>query len=193
MRLILLSTAGLLLPFAAASAQVMSVGTNPGRACYEAARDESRSERALAICTEALGYNLNAPFDRVATLVNRGIVRMYRRDYDGALADYDRALAERPTHPEAMLNKGIVVLRAPGRAEEARGLFDAALAAKTSKPELAYLARGIAHEQLGNIQAAYRDYVQAAALQPDWQLARQELKRFRPRGATGGGAGQGAL
>ena len=167
-------------------AQTISVGDSYARGCYEAARNRSRATDSVRTCDAALGMSLNAPFDRVATLVNRGILHMYRGNYALSIEDYDAALAERPTHPEALLNKGVVLLRFPGRLAEARGLFDDALAAGTSKPELAHLARGVAHEQAGDVRAAYADYRQAAAIQPGWQPAERELSRFQVR--RGGGA-----
>jgi adenosine deaminase len=47
---------------------------------------------------------------------------------------------------------------------------------------LAYFARAVAHEGLGNLGAAYRDYRQAAALAPQWGLPARELRRFRTQG-----------
>lgn len=164
-----------------AFAQRMSIGTNEARSCYESARDGSHSSAAVATCTTALGMVLNAPFDRVATLVNRGILHMHRGETALAMADYDAALAERPNHPEAMLNKGLLLLKFENEHARARDLFDRALAAGTSKPELAYLGRGAAHEQAGDVRAAYNDYREALRLQPDWQLAKRELSRFQVR------------
>ena len=164
-----------------ATAQTLSIGDSYARGCYEAARNESRSANSIRTCDAALEFSLNAPFDRVATLVNRGILRFHRNELSGALADYDAALSERPTQPEAMLNKGILLLRFADRVGEAKALFDGALTAGTSKPELAYLARGVAHEQAGDIRAAYRDYKQAEALVPGWRPAERELSRFQVR------------
>lgn len=178
MRTVLITLAILATP---AGAQTVSIGDSYARGCYEAARNESRSADSIRTCDAALQFSLNAPFDRVATLVNRGILRMYRDELPRALADYDAALAERPTHPEAMLNKGIVLLRLPGRIGEAKALFDGALVAGTSKPELAHLARGVAHEQAGDVRAAYADYARALALQPGWREAERELARFQVR------------
>lgn len=189
MRVVLLAAAALAATPAASG--TMSIGDSYARSCYEAARSESRANASVQTCTTALGMSLNMPFDRVATLVNRGILRFYRNELPLALADYDTALAERPEHPEALLNKGVVLLRVAGREPEAMTLFNRAIAAGTNKPELAYLGRGVAHELAGNVRAAYADYRQAAAIQPGWRPAVRELQRFQVRRA-GGGSGQGA-
>ena len=39
-------------------------------------------------------------------------------------------------------------------------------------------ARPIAHENLGDLTAAYRDYSKAAELDPDWDAPKKELTRF---------------
>jgi hypothetical protein len=38
--------------------------------------------------------------------------------------------------------------------------------------------RAIAHENLGDLTAAYRDYSKAAELDPDWDAPKKELTRF---------------
>lgn len=53
-----------------------------------------------------------------------------------------------------------------------------ALELKTERPEIAYYTRGVAHEMLGNMRAAYSDYRQAAALKPGWQELLTQLQRF---------------
>jgi tetratricopeptide (TPR) repeat protein len=119
--------------------------------------------------------------DRVATHVNRGILHALKKDYSKAFADYDQAIALNPREPEALLNKGILLLRGEVRHAEALALVNSAILHKTTMPALAYFARGIAHEQLGQTAAAYRDYRQAAALSPKWDAPTRELRRFRTK------------
>jgi Flp pilus assembly protein TadD len=117
----------------------------------------------------------------VATHVNRGILKLRKGSVDGAIADFDRAIALDSGEAEAYLNKGMALLRLPGSGEQAVGLFDTALAKKTRKPAFAYYGRAIAHELNGRIPDAYRDYRQASALEPKWRDPRNELARFTVR------------
>jgi tetratricopeptide (TPR) repeat protein len=121
---------------------------------------------------------LSAP-DRIATHVNRGILRALRREYAQSLADYDTAITLGPNEPETFLNKGLLLLRIRRRTAEAAEYLSMALSRKTKMPALAHYARGVAHEQLGQAGAAYRDYQQAATLAPTWHLPIRELRRFR--------------
>jgi tetratricopeptide (TPR) repeat protein len=104
-----------------------------------------------------------------------------RGDYAKSIADYDRAITLGPNQPETFLNKGLLLLRLPSRTAEAAEYLSIAVTKKTKMPALAINARGVAHEQLGQTGAAYRDYQQAAALAPHWHLPIRELRRFRPR------------
>ncbi len=42
----------------------------------------------------------------------------------------------------------------------------------------AYYNRALAYEQLGNLEAAYADYGRALAVDPEFELAAKQLKRF---------------
>lgn len=177
-----LGAIGLALP---ASAQVVTLGSDNARRCYLAAAAESVSADALTSCDLALTAPTATPGTRVATHVNRGILRLHARNVESALADFDAALALDRQEPEAWLNKGIALLRA-GRAADAVAAFDAAIARNTRRPALAHFGRAYAHEDRGALGAAYRDLKTAAALSPKWDAPRRELKRFRPRSASGG-------
>ena len=162
-----------------ASAGVMSVGSTSASLCYQAA--ESSAEpgfSTLRICDTALTEEGLSAHDRVATHVNRGILRLRRDQIDLAINDFDRAMALDPDQPEAYLNKGAAMIkqRNPGAA---LGLFTMAIDRNTSRPELAHYGRAIANEALGNASQAYRDYRRASELDPDWAQPRAELSRFR--------------
>lgn len=117
--------------------------------------------------------------DEVATYVNRGIVRLYGKDHQGAISDFDKAIALNPAQPESYLNKGAALVRMGASPSEAIALFNEALARKTSRPELAYFSRGIAHEVAGKLTEAYRDYKRAQELAPRWDRPGEELSRFQ--------------
>jgi tetratricopeptide (TPR) repeat protein len=161
----------------AASAFVHVIGGSFATACYESARDNVRTPRALAQCNEALSEALSQR-DRAGTHVNRGIVLMNQRAYDRALADFDTAIALEPGLAEGHINRGAVLL---ARHDYAGALasIDRGLALTPEEPALAYYNRGIAHEELGEVRAAYNDYRRAAELDPLWDMPRAELTRFR--------------
>ena len=165
----------------AAGQAVTTIGSSAAQACYEAARDQRAAQADLNTCNQAMKDGLSSA-DLVATHVNRGILLALRADYANALLDYDKAIALDPGQAEAFLNKGLLLLRLPKRDREAVEAIDLAIAKNTTERALAFFARAVAHEGLGNLGAAYRDYRQAAALAPKWGLPARELRRFRTPG-----------
>jgi len=162
-----------------AAAGVLVIGNTDARLCYEAADSPLMPQfRDVRRCDEALLHEALTDFDRVATHVNRGILRLRRNLVDEAVADFDRAIALNPNQPEAYLNKGAALIRRQNPAE-ALQLFTVALDRNTSRPAIAHYGRAVANEALGNIAAAYRDYQRASELDPDWEDPRTELTRFR--------------
>lgn len=161
-----------------AAAAVTVIGNSSARTCYEAALFTSSSRDALKTCNFAIEQEALSQDDRVATHVNRGIVRMHGRDLSGAIADFDQAIALDPDQGEAYLNKAVATSHLQGGWAKALPLFDKAIEKRTRKLELAYFGRAIAHEMAGNIRAAYNDYRQASMLAPQWSDPKAELSRF---------------
>lgn len=164
-----------------ASAASMVMGSGLARMCFEAADSERASSIAIGTCDRALTEEALAWGDKVATYVNRGILRARLGDRQGAMADYDRALKLDPAEPEAYLNKATLVLKSDRDWQLARKLFDEALRHKTRRPEFAHYGRAIAQELSGDIAAAYADYQKAAELAPTWEEPKKELSRFSVR------------
>jgi tetratricopeptide (TPR) repeat protein len=162
-----------------AAAGVTVIGSSPGRPCYEAAKARSSSGTSLAMCDEALASDMLVGHDVVATHVNRGIVRLWRNDHQGAIEDFDAAIDLDPSEPESYLNKASTIVRMGGDTAEAVALFDQSIKRQTKVPELAYFGRAIAHEVSGNLKAAYNDYRRAQSLAPKWEQPRRELSRFK--------------
>lgn len=163
-----------------AGAAVLTVGGGYAQSCYEAAEAQDKSWAATQTCNRALTEEALTPEDRVATLVNRGILHLRRTSLGEANADFDAALALNPGQAEAWLNKAVLNARF-GRSVDALPLVEKALELKTSRPALAYFVRAMAHEDSGNVAAAYHDLQRARALEPKWSEPAIELKRFKVR------------
>ena len=165
-----------------AIAAITVLGSSPARLCYLSAESRLRpAAAAIAECDSALAVDSMSEFDRVATFVNRGILKMRLGKIDGAIDDFDAAIALNEGEAEAYLNKGMAVLHRGEGWEEAVRLFDAAIGKQTRKPEVAYYGRAVANEMGGRIAEAYHDYRQASALAPKWADPKAELARFTVR------------
>ncbi len=149
-------------------------------ACYDAARFDTAHEVTLPMCTRALAGNLSE-HDRMATFVNRGILRMRTRDVDGAISDFDAATAIEADQPDALINKSIALLSRGGSDDVALDLINRALANQPERPWVGYWARAMANELAGRVSEAYYDYRRAEELRPGWAPARQALARFSVR------------
>jgi tetratricopeptide (TPR) repeat protein len=164
----------------AAAASVLTVGGGLAEACYEAAEDQDMTAKSLDICDEALAGEALVDSDRVATFVNRGIIRLRRGNLSEADADFDNALALNSREPEAWLNKAILQARYRD-SRDALPFIAKALENGTKHPEIAYFVRGMANEDSGNIAAAYHDFQRARSLAPKWREPATELARFQVR------------
>ena len=164
---------------APASASVVVLGNSNARLCFEAADSPSMpGMRDVRRCDDALLLEALSNYEEVATHVNRGILRLRRGLIEEAITDFDRAIALDPNQPESYLNKGAALLRR-NNAAEAMSLFTIALERNTTRPAIAHYGRAIANENLGNLNAAYRDYTAASRIAPNWSEPRMELTRFR--------------
>lgn len=178
MRAFLLSTAAAaLLAATPASATDITIGTSLAHACYLSSFHSIPDRFAVRECDRALEDELLSDNDRVATIVNRGIVKMSLNDFRGAADDFDTAMHMNPHEPEALLNMGLLRLR-QNRLEEAIGYFDRSIDAQTLRPALAHYVRAISQEQLGNVRDAYADLIRARELDPKWTLPAEELTRY---------------
>jgi tetratricopeptide (TPR) repeat protein len=177
----ILLTAGIAFSAAPADAAITVLGNTFARTCFEAAESRFSNPEAIVNCDQALSEENLLDSDRVATHVNRGILKLRSGAVDSAIADFDQAIDLNPAEAEAYLNKGMAVLRLPDGEDQAIGLFDAALQKKTRKPAIAYYGRAIANELNGRIREAYRDYRQASVMDPKWREPKAELARFTVR------------
>jgi tetratricopeptide (TPR) repeat protein len=182
MRSKFLFAAAALLAASPVAGAVTVIGNSSARLCYEAAESRmSPSMTFVRTCDQAMRDEGLSGYDRVATLVNRGILKARLGDLEDAIVDYDAALRGDPNEAEAYLNKGFALLHLPDAAQQARPMFDTALEKRTRKPALAYYGRAVANELSGHVRAAYEDYQQASRLDPKWQDPKAELARFSVR------------
>jgi tetratricopeptide (TPR) repeat protein len=179
----LLLSAGCLLLIGTSPAQAgnFSIGSSFAEACYRAAEARDMSLTARETCDQALsGDGAMSAYDRAGTYVTRGILFMHMGRLDRANSDFDRALAIDSRLSEAWLNKGIAQMKA-GNSRAALELAARSIQLRTRRPAIAYYIRGLAHEQTGNLKAAYADLTRARALAPKWQEPAIELTRYQLR------------
>ena len=159
-------------------AAVTVIGSGMARDCYLAAELSMSRSDAIEICNRALIEEDLRPRDRAATFVNRGIIRMQAKQYALAIRDYEHAIKAQPRLAEAYVNKGIAMVHLGDRTA-AIPVLSQGLALNPTRPEVAYYARGVAHELNGSVREAYDDYVQAQTLKPDWAEPAKQLERFQ--------------
>jgi tetratricopeptide (TPR) repeat protein len=166
---------------APAQAAVQIIGGGLGKSCYEIAKSMQNGgpapDRAIEVCSNALSGEPLSMRDRAATLVNRGILYMSRKQYALALADHTRAAQIRPDLGAAYVNQGASLI-ALDRPSEGIAAIDKGLALNSQEPEKAYYNRAFARELMGDVKGAYVDFSKAAELKPNWELPRKELQRF---------------
>ena len=161
----------------ASQAAVTVIGGGMAHECSEAALDGLSALKYEAICTLALDSELLSLRDRAGTYVNRGVLKLRRKEFASAQFDFNRAIATKPDLGAAYINRGAAAV---GSRRFAEGLVDLNKAIELGVDELekAYYNRALAYEGLGNLKAAYFDYQKALELKPEWEQPRQELTRF---------------
>jgi tetratricopeptide (TPR) repeat protein len=173
-----------------APAAVQVLGTGMAHACSDAAHRLPKSQvdlqHAIDACDTALSSENLTLHDETGSHINRGVLLVARGDYTTAKEDFDAAIRLMPDLGEGYVDRGAALLGMRRYAEAVTDI-DRGLARNTTEPEKAYFDRAVAREALDDIQGAYRDYMRAAELKPDWDQPRIELARFtisKPGGAT---------
>lgn len=166
---------------AALADAIVVVGEGPERHCYLAAKTGTDLIAGVGHCNIALNNPLIIP-DRVATLVNRGVLLHKLDRIDSAMNDFNAAIRINPEQADAWLNRGVAKLTLAQPAE-AMSDIQKGIDLGPSEPALAYFNRAIAHERLGQIPQAYYDYQRAVKAAPNFVAATNALSRFtiRPR------------
>ncbi|CAN5400083.1 tetratricopeptide repeat protein [soil metagenome] len=160
-----------------AGASTLVIGGGAAKDCANAAISGRKDTSSVTTCTVAIETeNLNFR-DRARTYVNRGVLQMRQRDFDGAVSDFNEASRIDPDLGEAFVNRGAAFV-GTSRYGEGLSQIDQGLALGVADPEKAYYNRAIANESLGDVTAAYRDFTKAAELAPTWDAPKIELARF---------------
>ncbi len=160
------------------SAGSFTIGQSYGAECYDNAKGHGIGASSLNVCNRAIEGGALAPKDRAATYINRGIVRAFHDDLQGALNDYDKALQIKPAFAEAFANRGNVYIRME-RFDDALAALNTALSLDLINPERVYYNRAIVYEKQGRMREAYLDLKKAASLAPNWNQPKYELQRYQ--------------
>jgi lipoprotein NlpI len=169
---------GLALAGAGSSRAAMIIlGSGEAEACSKAALTERSDPQSIQQCDAALQSDELDSHDRAGTLINRGVMRLRREEFELARADFDAAIALAPSVGEAYVNRGAAFV---GEKRFQAGLDDInnALRLGVKEPEKAYFNRALAYEGLDDEKSAYLDFQQALTLKPGWELPEHELLRF---------------
>lgn len=160
-----------------AHAAVTVVGDNAAAQCSKAAIAGETKDEDIAACDKAVMEA--TPDQKAGNYVNRGVLRLHRKDYEAARADFDTAEQLNPALGEAVVNRGAAYVAQKHYLE---GLIeiDRGLALNPEEPQKAYYNRAIANEGLDDKEAAYLDYMQAWELAPTWEAPRQQMLRLHP-------------
>lgn len=151
------------------------------RQCYLATLADltaANYRQKLADCDQAIAGQDSDSDLRAGLLVNRSDIELKMQDFQRAVADADAAAVLEPELATAYLNRGAGLIGLRQYREALDALEKAITFNKGEKLEIAYFNRGLAHDYLGNLQAAYFDYKKAAEIDPNFGPAKTQLERF---------------
>jgi len=134
-------------------------------------------QATLDLCTLAIENGRLRRQDAAKTYVNRGVIHLRRGSLDEAAKDLDIAERLTPDLAEAFVNRGAILMK-QGRWTDAIAQFDHGITLKPEELEKAYFNRGLAREQVDDLNGAYADLKMAATLKPDWQAPKVEMERY---------------
>jgi tetratricopeptide (TPR) repeat protein len=132
---------------------------------------QQRKERIIQI--NELLLEPNQTQDRQCSLLyEQGSIFYANKQYEEAIASYNKAIEIKPSYLEAWSNRGFA-LRQLGKYEEAIASYDKVI---NIDPENAstYYARGLTRYELGDVAGAAADYIEAIRLNPNYAGDRSE-------------------
>jgi tetratricopeptide (TPR) repeat protein len=107
--------------------------------------------------------------DNALTHINRGSALYELREFDAALASYDRCISIAGNHAEAHFGRGNV-LKDQGHWDAALCGYDRAIAIRSDYAE-AHVNRGFVLKELKRLEEALASYDRAIAIRPDYAKA----------------------
>ncbi len=162
--------------YADTPAQRVLYNVDAAAQCSQAAAGAAALAAGLDYCNVALRDPLM--IHRGALLMNRGLIKARLSDTNGAMTDYNAALAVNPELGDAYVNRAALNLSLK-RYDAARNDVTRGMQAGADNMAAAYFTRGAIADDQGNAQAAYADYKQALAIDPTYAAAKRELARFK--------------
>jgi tetratricopeptide (TPR) repeat protein len=160
---------------------VITFGNTDAELCYSAAEMAGVLAGSLDHCDAALKDRTLFKKDRIATLVNRGILFNHRGDYTAAIADFEAALALDPETSAAYINRGNTYFITQ-QFDFAIDDYSTSLQMNPRNPYIAHYNRGLANEAKREEKLAFADFVRATELRPGWEPALTRVQQYRAKG-----------
>jgi len=160
---------------------VITFGNTEAELCYSAAEMAGVPAGSLDHCDAALRDRTLTKKDRVATLINRGILFNHRGNYTAALADFEAALALDPAASAAYVNRGNTYFYSR-QLDLAIEDYSTSLQMNPRNPHLAHYNRGLVNEVKREEKLAFADFVRATELLPGWEPALTRVQQYRAKG-----------
>ena len=160
---------------------VIFFGNTDAGLCYHAAEAVGVSAGSLDHCDTALRDRTLFKKDRIATLINRGILFNHRGDYTAAIADFEAALALDPEASAGYVNRGNAYFSTE-QYDLAIDDYSISLQMNPKNPYIAHFNRGLANEAKRETKLAFADFVRVTELRPDWEPALTRVQQYRSKG-----------
>lgn len=175
-----MATLAVVMPFAAhAQGAVTVIGGGMAQDCYEAVEySRIQPTKAIELCNLALDTEHMRPKDRAATLTNRGILYMRQGNNTRAVSDYRKSIDLVPELKEAKVNLGAALYNLKRYPEAMTALNEGVGTDSMEARAVGFYNRGLTHEKLGDIQAAYEDFRNALKIKPEFPQASAQIARF---------------
>ena len=159
----------------------ITFGNTDAGLCYSAAAMAEVSVASPDHCDTALKDRSLLKKDRIATLINRGILYNHRGDYTAAIADFEAALALDPEASAAYVNRGNSHF-SMRQFDLAIDDYNTSLQMDPRNPHIAHFNRGLANEVKREEKLAFADFVRATELQPGWEPALTRVQQYHAKG-----------
>ncbi|WP_292577417.1 tetratricopeptide repeat protein, partial [Mesorhizobium sp.] len=130
----------------------------------EANVDQAAVDQRIAACTAIAEDDTQAERQRIKAYFYRGSARDDKEDWDGAIADYNQAIALDPKATSALFNRGTDWSNR-GDYDRAIADFNIVISLEPSASD-AFSSRGSAFLRKGKIDAAMLDFQQAIEADP---------------------------